>query len=54
MGVPNRGSVLQLGTDQCVVDSLSYLLIFSFDVSMDEVQCPGGSFRYPVDVGIPL
>ena len=53
IGVPNRGSVLQLGADQCVVGSFSYLLIFRFDVRLDEVQRPGGSFRYPVNVEIP-
>ena len=35
--VPNGGSILQLGADQCVVGSLSYLLIFGFDVALDEI-----------------
>ena len=52
MWVPDRGSVHQLGADQCVIGSLSYLLIFSSYVSLDEVQRPGGIFfLYPVDVG---
>ena len=42
--VPNKGSVLQLGADQCVIGSLSNLLIFSSYVSLDEVQRPGGIF----------
>ena len=35
--VPNGGSILQLGADQCVVGSLSYLLIFCFDIALDEI-----------------